>query len=457
MIEIQESDNNSLKLGSESIGKLLYKFTVPAIVGLVIVSLYNIIDRIFVGQGIGAMAISGLALTMPISNMVAAIGTLIGVGASARMSIILGKGDYNWARNILAHVPILTSIISGVFILFSMIYLDELLMLFGGSPETIPYAWEYLEIVIPASFLTNLCFSLSSIIRATGNPRKSMYVIVVGIVMNIILDPIFIFVFDMGIRGVAIATAISMGVGALYAVMHFVGKDKLISFRLENFRIKKNIVRNILSIGVSPFAINFTASCVSLIVNVQLKNFGGDIAIGAFGIVITYISFVLMIVLGFCQGAQPIIGFNYGAEKMKRVRKTLFTSLKVNMIICAIGFLLFELMPRPLARIFVGEGNDEMVELIITGLRITSIWLPGIAIQFTISQYFMAISKAKEAIILSLMRQLIFLIPLVIFLPRFMGLNGVWASFPISDVISTICALILIYRENGIFRIKRAR
>ncbi len=454
---MMESDAMTSQLGTESIKRLLIRFTIPAITGLIIVSLYNIVDRIFVGHGIGVLAISGLSLTMPISNMVAAIGTLVGVGASARISIVLGKGDYNWARNILAHVPMLTLIISAIFTLFSMLYLDELLTLFGGSPDTIPYAKEYLNIVIPASVFTNLCFSLSAVIRGTGNPRKSMYVVVVGILLNIILDPIFIFVFDMGIKGVAIATAISMFIGAVYAISHFIGSNKPISFRLENFAIKRRIVRNIISIGISPFAVNFASSCVALIVNVQLKKYGGDIAIGAFGVIISYLTIVIMVVLGVCQGAQPIIGFNYGAEKMKRVRETLFTSIKVSTIICIAGFLLFQLAPKPLTFLFIGNSEPIMTDMVIRGLRLCSILFPVIALQIVVSQYYMAVSKASYAIMLSIMRQVIFLIPLVMVLPTFWDLDGIWYSFPISDGIATIFAAILIWRENGIFRVRRKK
>ncbi len=452
---VPESNPLTTRLGSDDIRKLLINFTIPAIVGLVIVSLYNIIDRIFIGQGVGVMAISGLSLTMPIGNMVAAIGTLIGTGASARISIVLGKGDYGWARNILAHVPMLTFILSAIFTALTMFFLDDLIMLFGGSSETAPYAKEYLLIVIPASVFTNLCFSLSAVIRATGNPRKSMYVVLVGIILNIILDPIFIFVFDMGIKGAAVATAISMFIGGVYAVTHFVGKEKILSFRTENFRLKKNIIRNIISIGVSPFTVNVLASGVALIVNNQLQKYGGDLAVGAFGIIISYLTIVVMIVLGFCQGAQPIIGFNFGAERMKRVRETLFLSIKFNTLICIVGFILFQLIPRPLISLFVGKEEIEMIEMAVRGLRITSMAFPLIALQIVISQYYMAVSKAKHAILLSVMRQFIFLIPLVIFLPTIFGFDGVWYSFPISDSIATIFACILIYREDRVLHVRK--
>ncbi len=443
------------RLGTDDIKSLIPPFVIPAIIGMVIVSLYNIIDRAFIGHGVGVMAISGLSLTMPISSMIAAIGTLVGVGASARISIVLGKRDYQWACNILAHVPMLTFILSSVFVLLSFLFMDELLALFGGSPDTIPYAKEYLNIVIPASILTNLCYSLSGVIRGSGNPKKSMYVLLVGVVLNIILDPIFIFVFDMGIKGAAIATAISMAVGAAYAIMHFIGKDKIISFKLENFRLKRSIIRNIISIGVSPFAINFSASCVALIVNTQLKKYGGDLAIGAFGIINSYLTILVMIILGFCQGVQPIIGYNYGAELRDRVRTTFLLTVKINTYICVAGFMIFQIFPSTLSYLFVGSNEVEMTNLVVQGLRICSALFPFIAVQIVTSQYYMAIGKSSYAIILSVLRQIVLLIPLVLLLPKVWGLTGILLSFPISDGLSTLIALVLLYQEDGLFFKKR--
>lgn len=444
MIDI---DTNASRLGTESITKLIPKFAIPGIIGLVVVSLYNIIDRIFIGHGVGPMAISGLALTMPISNMVAAIGTLIGVGAAARTSIVLGRGDYNWARNILAHVPMLSIALSSVFIILSLLFLDELLLMFGGSEQTLPYAKEYLSIVIPASIFTNICFSLSSVIRGSGHPNKSMYVVLLGVVLNIILDPIFIIWFDMGIRGAAIATAISMFFGAVYAVSHFIGREKPLSFHIENFRLKGHIIKNIISIGMSPFAMNFAASFVALILNNQLKQYGGDLAIGAFGIINSYLMLSVMMVLGFCQGTQPIIGYNYGQGNMKRVKDTFFITLKITSLVCFGGFLIIQFFPRYLAYAFVGN-EPQMVDIVIRGLHLCSICLPLVATQIVIAQYFMAVSKAKLSIVMSLSRQVLFLIPFIIILPNFWGLDGVWLSIPFADFIAAVIGIIFINREK---------
>ncbi|MFI3315252.1 MAG: MATE family efflux transporter [Rikenellaceae bacterium] len=444
-----EFDSQTAKLGEESIKKLLLKFTLPAILSLVVLSLYNIIDRIFIGQGVGVLAISGLALTLPIGNIVTAIGTLVGVGSSARLSIVLGLGDYNWARNILAHALMLTFILSALFISLSLFFLDDLLLFFGGSEATIPYAKEYLTILIPASVLTNICFSISGLIRASGNPKKSMSVILLGVIVNIILDPIFIFVLDMGIKGAAIATAISMFIGAVYALSHFIGTNKPLSFHLKNFKLKSKIIKNIVSIGVSPFSINLAASCVALLTNTQLSKYGGDLAVGAFGIINSYLMFLIMMVLGFCQGAQPIIGFNYGAKKVKRVKDTVVLSLKTTTIMCSIGFLIFQLMPRFLSYVFVGKDEPEMTELVVKGLHICSACLPIIGIQIAVSQYFMAVSKPFLSLSMSISRQIIFLIPLIMILPKSYGMTGIWISLPISDAISTAMSVYFIIRERN--------
>lgn len=441
-----DSNTNAARLGTESISKLIKIFSIPGIIGLVVVSLYNIIDRIFIGQGVGAMAISGLALTLPISNMVAAIGTLVGVGASARISIALGRNNYERARDIVAHVPMLNILFSLIFATISLLFLEELLMLFGGSENTIPYARDYLKIVIPASVFTNICFSLSSIIRGSGHPNKSMSVILLGVILNIILDPIFLFVFDMGIEGVAIATAISMFIGSLYAILHFVREDNPLAFKLNNFRPKWSIIRNITSIGLSPFSMNFAACFVALIVNVQLQKWGGDLAMGAFGIAYSYLMLIIMIVLGFCQGVQPILGYNYGSNNMDRVKETVVSSLRITTLVCVVGFLIIQIFPRQLALAFVSD--ESMIELVIQALRICSICFPVVAYQIVISQYFLSVGKAKISVVMSLSRQVIFLIPLIIILPNYWGLIGIWLSIPIADLSSSILGLFFILREK---------
>lgn len=449
-MEKTEETKEATLLRTGDVKKLIPQFAIPAIIGFVVVSLYNIIDRVFIGQGVGEMAIAGLALTMPIANIIAAIGTLVGVGASTRLSIVMGKGDYNWARNILAHVPMLTVIMSTIFCTSTLLFMDKLLILFGGSDVIIPYAKEYLNIVIPASVFTNMCFSLCSVLRGMGKPKESMYIMMSGVALNIVLDPIFIFALDMGIKGAAIATAISMFLSAIYAIYHFIGKDKLISFHRKNFRLKGYIVKNIMSIGLAPFIVNTSAGFVALIMNSKLQKYGGDLAIGAFGVINTYLVFLVMILLGLSQGMQPIIGYNYGRNNMKRMKDTFIHGVKIGSVICVIGFLIFQIFPNYLAMAFVGRSSSGMTEIIVRGLRISSLAFPTLAIQVVASQYYQAVSKAKSAIVLSVSRQVVLLIPLVLILPSFVGLDGVWYSMAISDAVATIMAIFFISHERKV-------
>ncbi|MEG1553592.1 MAG: MATE family efflux transporter [Rikenellaceae bacterium] len=442
----QSENKRYTELRQEKVGVLLRRYSIPAIVSMVVVALYNIVDRIYIGHGVGSMAIAGLTLTLPISSMIAAIGTLVGAGASSRMSIVLGMNDIRWARNILGHVPILTCILSLLFIIPTMIYIEPILYLFGGSEATLPYARDYLMIVIPASIFTNLCYSFSNVIRASGFPKKSMSVVLVGVLLNVILDPIFIFWFDMGIRGAAIATAISMFVGAVYAVSHFMNPKHEVSFHKDSFKIRLNIIKNILSIGFSPFIMNFIASAVAILVNNQLRIYGGDIAIGSFGIINSYQLFISFIVLGLCQGMQPIIGFNYGARNNKRVKDTFFLAARASTIIFGVGLLLMEVFPRLASMIFTSD--PELIELTIRGMRIAFAAAILIGIQIVISHFFTSIGKAMQATIMTISRQLIFLIPLLAILPMFWGLDGVWLAIPVSDILAFLLAMFFILREK---------
>ena len=342
---IQKQETATAKLERDKIGSLLLHYSVPAIVGMVVASLYNIVDRVFIGQGVGPLAISGLALTFPLMTLIAAIGTLVGVGASARLSIVLGMKDIKWARNILGNAFILTFVLSAVFITIAMIYLSEILVAFGGSEQTIPYAIDYLKIVIPGSVLTNVSYSFSGMMRASGYPQKSMYTILIGVVLNVILDPIFIFGFGLGIQGAAIATVISMFVSAVFVMNHFFNPKHVVHFEKGCMHLRGYIIRNISSIGMAPFLMNVAACGVNIIMNHQLVRQGGDLAIGAYGILNSYAILIVMSVMGLCQGMQPIVGYNYGAQKYKRMKDTLLLTLRVGTLIMVIGFVVCELFP----------------------------------------------------------------------------------------------------------------
>lgn len=442
-------------LEHEKIGRLLLDYSLPAIVGMLVASLYNIVDRIFIGQGVGSMAISGLALTLPLGTMVAAIGTLVGVGASARISIVLGMKDLKWARNILGNAFVLTFLLSALLITGSMIFMDDILVAFGGSEQTVPYAKAYLNIVIPGSVLTNLSYSFSGIMRAAGYPRKSMYTILIGVGLNVILDPIFIFGFDMGIRGAAIATVISMFASAVFVMAHFFNSRHPVHFRWGCFRPKKRIIRNIVSIGMAPFLMNLTASAVNIIMNHQLVREGGDLAIGAYGIINSFAILIVMCVMGLCQGMQPIVGYNYGAQKYKRMKDALLLTIRVATLIMGVGWLLSELAPGLLVAAFTTD--PDLASMATQGMRMVCIMLPVVGFQIVVSTFFVSISKGPKAIFMSLTRQVIFLIPALYFFSHWFGLIGVWLSIPFADFLAALVALAFLLAEKRHFYPKQSQ
>ena len=339
-------------------------------------------------------------------TLIAAIGTLVGVGASARLSIVLGMKDIKWARNILGNAFILTFVLSAVFITIAMIYLSEILVAFGGSEQTIPYAIDYLKIVIPGSVLTNVSHSFSGMMRASGYPQKSMYTILIGVVLNVILDPIFIFGFGLGIQGAAIATVISMFVSAVFVMSHFFNPKHVVHFEKGCMHLRGYIIRNISSIGMAPFLMNVAACGVNIIMNHQLVRQGGDLAIGAYGILNSYAILIVMSVMGLCQGMQPIVGYNYGAQKYKRMKDTLLLTLRVGTLIMVIGFVVCELFPGLLVSAFTSDPG--LKSMAVKGIRLAFIMLPVVGFQIIISNFFQSISKAPKAIFMSLSRQVIF-------------------------------------------------
>lgn len=437
-------------LGHEAIGKLLLAYSLPAIVATLINSLYNIVDRIFIGHGVGSIAISGLALTLPISALQTACGMLIGAGAAARISIVLGQNDKDWAEKILANALVLSVAVSAVFITLSMVFMDELLHLFGGSEQTIPYAKDYLQIVIPGSVFATLTFSFCNMIRASGYPTKSMMIIVAGALINTVLDPIFIFGLDLGIKGGAIATVISMMTTAVLALSHFLKEGKTINFHKRNFQLKTYIIRNILAIGISPFLINLTAAVVTAIISFSLMKYGGDLAIGAYGIVNSFAVLIVMIIIGLCQGMQPIVGYNYGAGKRERMKECLILGIKIATVVSVFCFIVAEFFPKLVANAFTTD--KELVDLSVNALRVVLIASPLIGFQIVITNFFQSIGKVKISILLSLSRQVLFLIPMLFILPPLFELDGVWMSMPVADSISVIVAAIILYNNRYIFR-----
>ncbi len=440
-------ESSYLSLEVEKISTLLLRFAIPAITSTVVLSIYNIVDRVFIGHGVGPMAISGLALTLPLMSFVTAIGTLVGAGASARVSIVLGMKDIPWVQKILGNSIVMTFALSAILVSISMIWLDEILIAFGGSEQTIPYAKEYLKVVIPGSIFSNLTFNFASIMRAAGHPRNSMFVIVLGAVLNVILDPILIFWFDLGIAGAAWATVISMFIGSIFALGHFFNKKRPVHFSRSSLKLEKRIMYNIFSIGLSPFLVNAVAACVNIIMNNLLYRHGGDLAIGAFGIINSFLMFMVMLLLGLSQGMQPIAGYNYGARHYDRVKAVLWLTVRCGIIFCTLFFICTTFFPRYLVSAFTSD--ETLISMSATGLRICAILTPLVAIPIIIGQFCLSISKALQSIILSLSRQIIFLIPAVYVGAYFWGLNGVWYGFASADICAITVSLLTYFHVRN--------
>lgn len=437
-----KTDEITWKLENEKIGRLLVGYAVPAVVGTMVNSLYNIVDRIFIGQGVGPLAISGLALTFPILIFLQAFGMLIGAGSATRVSIFLGQKEKKMAEKVLGNAFSLTLIISVLTIVPSMLFMEELLLAFGGSEQTISYAMDYLYIVIPANLLASFSFGFNAIMRASGYPRKAMLTMIIGAVLNLVLDPIFIFWLDMGIRGAAVATAISMLVTTVFVFHHFMSKESLIRFYLPYLRLNKKVVWSILSIGISPFLIQLTGSLVTVIMNKALKENGGDLAIGANGIISSVGMLLIMFVLGVAQGMQPIVGYNHGAGQHKRVMETLRLVIIVATCIMGTGWICCLLFPGAIAGVFTND--PELLAISTNGLFISCFVLIVIGSQIVITQFFQSIGVVWKSIFLSLSRQIIYLTPAIMIFPVYFGLDGVWMAYPFSDSLAALTSWLLL-------------
>lgn len=437
-------------LGTGKIGSLLFQYSIPAIIGMVASSLYNIIDRVFIGQGVGALAISGLAITLPIMNMAVAFGAWVGIGASAMVSIRLGEKNGKEANLILGNALILNIIISIAFSAVALVYLDRILYLFGASRETLPYAKEFMQIILIGNIFTHIYWGLNSIMRSSGYPRKAMVTTLVTIGINLVLAPLFIFVFRWGIRGAALATVLSQVVGTVWVVLHFANVKSLVHFERESMGLRAYIVKDILSVGMPSFLLHFCACFIIILLNLRLVMYGGDFAVGAFGIINSIVMFFIMVVIGLNQGMQPIVGYNYGARQGERVfRAFRYTAIAATGITTA-GFLMGELMPGLIARAFT--THRELIDLSVTGMHIVLVMFPLVGFQMVTSNLFQSIGKAKISIVLSLSRQVLFLIPLLFLLSHAFGLEGVWLALPVSDVLAFLLTLIVLKLQTGKIR-----
>lgn len=431
--------NAPLLLGTEPIGKLLVRYSLPAIAAMVVFSLYNVIDSIFIGHGVGPLAISGLAITFPVMNLTFALVTLVGIGGASISSIRLGQQNVEGAQRVLGNV-LLLGLINGVgFGVLAQFILDPVLWAFGASADTLPYARDFMRIILFGFPVTCTMFGLNHMMRATGYPHKAMLSAVLTVGVNIVLAPLFIFWLHWGIRGAALATVLSQFMGMLWVLSHFRNQRNNVHFKRGIFRLRWNIVRSIFSIGMAPFLLNVCACVVVVLVNTGLKRYGGDLAIGAFGIVNRVIIVFAMIVMGLTQGMQPIVGYNYGAKQMERVRQTLRYGIAGGGLITTAGFLICQLAPVFVARLFTDDA--KLIGLSVEGMRLMTILFPVVGVQIVIGNFFQSIGRAKLSIFLSLTRQLLFLAPFLLILPHFFGLDGIWISLPVSDMLSFIATM----------------
>ena len=445
------SQSSPLSLGTDSLSRLLFRYALPAIIAQVAASLYNIVDSIFIGQGVGPLAISGLALTMPMMNLTAAFGAMIGAGSAALTSIRLGQGNKPAAERILGNVVLLNVVLGVVLMAFGLLYLDELLYFFGASDQTLPYAREYMRIILYGNVITHLFHGLNCMLRVAGYPNKAMNITIIAVVLNAILDAIFILWLKWGIAGSAWATVIAQMLAVVVQWFHFSDKASFLRFRGEAFRFRWDIIKNIITVGMAPFMIQSCACVVVILVNNTLGQYGGDLSIGAYGIANRVVFLFVMVVMGFTQGMQPIVGYNYGARAYDRVLKTMWMTVGWSVATTTFGFLLCEFFPYQVVRIFVSEDGTgsatELIEASARGLRILVLMLPIVGFNIVAGNLFQHIGKPKRAILLSVSRQLLFLVPLIYFLPRYIGADGVLYSIPIADFISTLLAALLLFQQ----------
>lgn len=434
------------ELGTEKIGKLLKMYAVPGIIAQTAASLYNMVDSIYIGHipGVGSAAISGLAVTFPLMNLATAMGTLVGVGATTLISVLLGQKNYDTARKVLSNVLSLNLIIGALFSGVTLAFLDPILRFFGASDVTLPFARDYMLIILVGNVFTHLYFGFNGLIRASGHPKTAMGLTLFTVISNAVLDPVFIFVFEMGIRGAALATVICQMAALVYTMKFFLDKKNLLHFPKPMFQIDWRIAGQSLAIGLGPFLMNSAACLVALFINQQLGKYGGDMAIGAYGIVNRLTMLFIMVCMGFNQGLQPIAGYNYGARQYHRVKEVFVLTAKWEILVTSLCFLMAELIPGLAVSLFTND--PEMIRMASKALRIMCAGTALVGFGITTSTFFQCLGMVKKSIFLSLSRQLIFLLPLIYSLPMWFQEKGVWMSFPIADMLSVVVSLVFVLR-----------
>lgn len=439
--------SNQKHLGEAPIGKLLLQYSVPAIIGMIVNALYNIVDRMFIGNipNIGSLAITGVGITMPIMTIILAFGMLIGIGATANISLNLGKGNRPTAEKLLGNAFTLSIIVGLAIAIVGTICANPILNLFGASENTLFYAKEYLNIILLGCTFNILSFSLNSTVRADGNPKMSSLTMVIGCGTNIVLDYVFIFIFNLGVKGAALATIISQAITFFIILYYYTIGNSNLKLKVENFKLKKHLVTMTFAIGIAPFATQIANSLVQVIANNALKTYGSDLAIGAMTVISSLNIVFMMPIFGINQGCQPIIGFNYGAKKYKRAKETFKYATMAACVICIIGFTIIQSFPTQIISLF--NNDPKLTNLAMRGIRIYLLMMPIVGINIVATSYYQSIGKAKVSMFVSLLRQVILLIPFTIILPKFIGLDGVWAAGACADSLSVIITLILLRKE----------
>ena len=449
------------ELGTRPVGELLKQYAIPSIIAMLASSLYNIVDSIFIGHGVNALALSGLAATFPLMNISTAFGAMVGMGSSTLISVKLGQKDYKTAQEILGNAVVMNVVMGFIFGLVALLFLDPILLAFGATDATIEYARDYMQIILLGNIFTHMYFGFNALLRAMGHPKMAMKATIATVIINTILDPLLIFdtinlgfvQFDgagWGIRGAAIATVLAQCISLIWQVRVMSDKREFIHFKRGIYHLKSYIVKEVLTIGLSPCLMNLASCFVVIFINRGLLSYGGDYAVGAYGIVHKMTFIFVMIVMGFTQGMQPIAGYNYGAQQYNRVTEVLKLAIWGGTAMTTLTFLVGEFMPEVAVSLFTTD--EGLIARAAEGFRIVVLVFPIVGFQMVTSNFFQSIGMANKAIFLSLTRQLLFLLPCLIFLPKFMGAAGIWWSMPISDLIASIVAGVLLYKQYQAFR-----
>ncbi len=437
---------NIEELGKANIGRLMLKYYIPAFVGVFLNALYNIVDRIFIGQGVGAEALSGISVVFPIMLIMMGFGMLIGIGTGVLVSINLGKKDIEMAEKTMGTGLALMVSVSVIVMLVTYILKEPILHSFGSTPETFQYANDYLNIILAGTVFMIVGFSLNNVIRSEGNARIAMISMIISSFTNVILDYIFIFWFDMGVKGAAYATIISMFVLMVWVLVHFRGKRSVIKLKSKNIRVDWKILTEIVAIGMAPFSMQIASSFVQGLLNKKLIAFGGDLAVGAMGIINSVLTLFIMAIVAINMASQPIIGFNFGAKSMQRVKEALRISLIAATIIAVGAFIVIETIPGLIVKLF-NKDSQVLYDIAVNGIRLVILALPIVGFQVVASNFFQSVGKAKIAMFATLFRQVIMLIPLLFIFPVFLGINGIWIAFPVADSMSALAVSFLLIRE----------